>query len=63
MEAYLPGCTKGLRNGPKLFMSFVRSRRNPVGVRSIGRWIKTVFALSGIDTLIFSAHSTNEQGQ
>ena len=46
-----------LRKETKLLVSFAKPH-NPIGVSTIGRWIKTVLTLSGIDTKIFSAHST-----
>ena len=41
----------------KLPLSFVKPHR-PVGMSTIGRWIKSVLALSGVDTTKFKPHST-----
>lgn len=51
--------TKYLRteDNAQLFISFKRPHR-VVGSRSISRWIKETLTESGIDTTIFSAHST-----
>ena len=43
--------------GTKLLLSYVKPF-SPVGVGTVGRWIKTLLGLSGIDTTIFKAHST-----
>lgn len=40
-----------------LFISFKKPFK-PVGSQTISRWIKTMLAESGIDTTIFTAHST-----
>lgn len=39
-----------------LFLSFIRPH-NPVTSASIGRWLRTIMKLAGIDTQIFKAHS------
>ena len=51
--------TKPLRptSTTKLFISFVKPHKE-VSKSTISRWIKTVMALSGIDTAVFTAHST-----
>ena len=51
--------TKPLRSNKdtNLFISFVKPHKN-VGRSTIGRWIKSVMALAGIDVSVFSAHST-----
>lgn len=41
----------------RLLLSFV-APNNPVAGNTVGRWIKSYLNLAGIDTTIFSAHST-----
>lgn len=58
LKSYM-NVTKKLRtedNG-QLFISFKRPHK-AVGAQSISRWIKETLTESGIDTTIFSAHST-----
>ena len=40
-----------------LLLSYVKPYRH-IGTSSIGRWIKTVLELGGVDTEKFKAHST-----
>ena len=40
-----------------LFLSYIKPHR-PVKTCSIARWVKRVLSLSGIDTSLFTAHST-----
>lgn len=50
--------TKPLRNDENsLFVSFKRPHK-PVSKDTISRWIKNTLSVSGVDTTIFSAHST-----
>lgn len=49
--------TYSIRKDDTLFISFKRPYK-PVCSQSISRWIKEVLSESGIDTNIFSAHST-----
>lgn len=46
-----------LRISTKLLVSYIKPY-NPVTSSTIGRWIKTVLQKAGINTQIFSAHST-----
>ena len=58
LEHYLDRTTH-LRDPQRtgLLLSFVRPHR-PVGTSTIGRWIKIVLGLSGVDTTKFKPHST-----
>ena len=56
MQEYL-NRTQPLRTHDKLIQSFIRPH-GPVTASTIGRWIKTVLLFSGVDTRVFSAHST-----
>ena len=49
--------TSSLRNCDQLLVSYVRPH-GPVSKDTISRWVKTVLNFSGVDTTIFSAHST-----
>jgi integrase len=49
--------TNSIRQDDQLFISF-KSPYKPVCSQSISRWIKEILSNSGIDTNIFSAHST-----
>ena len=50
--------SKDLRNNEtKLFISYVRPHK-PVSRDTISRWTKETLRLSGIDTKVFTAHST-----
>ena len=50
--------TVDLRSPSKqLLISYVQPH-NPIGKSTVSRWIKTTLSMSGIDTSIFSAHST-----
>ena len=46
------------KNGPANLFIAVRKPHKPVKSITIGHWIKNVMKLAGIDTNIFSAHST-----
>ena len=49
--------TKGLRaTSSKLFLSYIKPFK-PVGKETIGRWIRSVLKVSGVDIDKFSAHS------
>ena len=51
--------TKSLRHSSstQLLISYAKPYR-PIGTSTIGRWIKTILGLSGVDTTTFKAHST-----
>ena len=49
--------TQELRKSDSLFISYVKPY-NSVSRETISRWVKTVMELSGINTNIFTAHST-----
>lgn len=49
--------TKHLRESDNLLISYQRPH-GAVTPETISRWIKTVLAASGIDTSVYSAHST-----
>ena len=49
--------TRNLRHSNQLFLSYMRPHK-PVTKDTIARWVKTVLVYSGIDTNIFTAHST-----
>ena len=61
LEHYLDRTTQ-FRDADRtgLLLSFVKSHR-PVGTSTIGRWITSVLASSGIDTTKFKLRSTREQ--
>lgn len=48
---------RGPHNSGKLFVG-LKAPNNPVSGNSIGRWIKSYLTAAGIDTSVFSAHST-----
>ena len=50
-------CATSSSTSTKLLLSYVKPF-SPVGVNTVGRWIKASLGLSGIDTTIFKAHST-----
>ena len=57
LKAYI-NKTKALRNNEtKLCISYVRPHK-PVSRDTISRWTKETLKLSGIDTKVFTAHST-----
>lgn len=56
LEVYLER-TKELRKGSQLLILYAKPYK-PVGTSTIGRWIKIVLKLCGIDTKKFTAHST-----
>ena len=49
--------TKSLRNSTSLFVSYIKPYRE-VTSTTIGRWIKSMLGQSGINTELFTAHST-----
>lgn len=49
--------TQDLRHDNKLFISFVKPH-NHISRDTLSRWIKMVLDMAGIDTTVFSAHST-----
>ena len=49
--------TVSLRQSDKLMISYVKPY-NAVSRETISRWVKTVMDLSGVDTSVFTAHST-----
>ena len=49
--------TASIRKSDNLLISYVKPY-NAVSKDTISRWVKTVLDLSGVDTSIFSAHST-----
>jgi integrase len=49
--------TEGLRKSEKLLLSYIKPH-NPISKDSVSRWVKVVLERSGIDTVIFKAHST-----
>lgn len=49
--------TQDLRTSDRILISFQKPYK-PVGPQSISRWVKTVLERAGIDTSVFSAHST-----
>lgn len=49
--------TNSLRHNDYLFISYKRPH-NKVSSQTLGHWIKNILLKSGIDTSIFSAHST-----
>ena len=50
--------TKVLRGDADTLFIAIKKPHKPIGSQTIGRWIKNVLTTSGIDTKIFSAHST-----
>ncbi|OXU27171.1 hypothetical protein TSAR_005436 [Trichomalopsis sarcophagae] len=50
--------TRPLRGEIDNLFIALKKPHKPIGSQSISRWIKTVLAKSGIDTAVFSAHST-----
>ena len=49
--------TKPLRQGKELFVSYVQPHKG-ISRDTLRRWIKSVLEEAGIDTNVFSAHST-----
>ena len=49
--------TSSVRNSDQLLISYVKPHK-PVTKATVARWIKQMLLLSGVDTEIFSAHST-----
>ena len=56
LDYYLKA-TENLRSSTKLLVSFIKPY-GAVTSSTIGRWIKTMLGLAGINTELFSAHST-----
>ena len=54
---YYLKATKNLRNSTRLLVSFIKPY-GAVTSSTIGRWIKSKLGQAGIDTELFSAHST-----
>ena len=54
---YYLSVTETLRKSTTLFISFIKPH-GAVTASTIGRWIKIVLGEAGIDTSIFTAHST-----
>ena len=54
---YYLKATENLRNSTRLLVSYIKPYR-AVTSSTIGRWIKTMLGQAGIDTELFSAHST-----
>lgn len=54
---YYLRATEKLRNSSKLLVSYIKPYR-AVTSATIGRWLKTLLGQAGIDTEIFSGHST-----
>lgn len=50
--------TKSLRNNANSLFLTIKKPHKPVSTNTISRWIKNMLSISGIDTSIFSAHST-----
>ena len=57
MDEYIDRTQNLRENSNKLFLSYTKPH-NEVGKDTISRWIKKVLKLSGIDTNVFSSHST-----
>ena len=54
---YYLKATENLRNSTRLLVSYIKPY-GAVTSSTIGRWIKTMLGQEGIDTELFSAHST-----
>ena len=54
---YYLKATENLRNSITLLVSYIKPYRAVIS-STIGRWIKTMLGQAGIDTELFSAHST-----
>ncbi|CAH3154125.1 unnamed protein product [Porites evermanni] len=54
---YYLQATEKLRNSSKLLVSYIKPYK-AVTSSTIGRWIKTLLGQAGVDTEIFSGHST-----
>ncbi|KAJ8664619.1 hypothetical protein QAD02_006281 [Eretmocerus hayati] len=57
LETYLDKTKNSRDNVKNLFISFKRPFK-PVSTQTLSRWVKNSLKTSGIDTSIFSAHST-----
>ena len=55
---YYLRATEKLRNSSKLLVSYIKPYK-VVTSSTIGRWIKTLLGQEGVDTEIFSGHSTS----
>ena len=54
---YYLKATENLRNSIRLLVSYIKLYRAVIS-STIGRWIKTMLGQAGIDTELFSVHST-----
>lgn len=50
--------TKTMRNNANSLFLSIKKPHKPVSTNTISRWIKDTLSISGIDTSLFSAHST-----
>ena len=57
LEEYLRRTAPLRGNADRLFIRYISPHKS-VSIDTIGRWIKTVMALAGIDVSKFKAHST-----
>ncbi len=58
LEAYVKASDVFRKNDQSLLFLATRSPFRSVGASTIGRWIKTLLAEAGVDTSVYSAHST-----
>lgn len=58
IKFYLNYTNKLRRRGEDFFFIATRSPHGSVSPQTLGRWVKTELRAAGIDTTIFSAHST-----
>ena len=56
LKAYIQK-TESLRQGKELFVSYVKPHKH-ISRDTLSRWIKSILDMAGIDSNIFSAHST-----
>ena len=56
LKAYIEK-TESLRQGKELFVSYVKPHKH-ISRDTLSRWIKSILDMAGIDSNIFSAHST-----
>ena len=57
LDYYLPA-TEKLRNSSKLLVWYIKLYK-AVALSTVARWIKTLLGQAGVDTEIFSGHSTS----
>lgn len=50
--------TKNLRQEEDFLILTIKKPYHPASSQTLSRWIKTVLSLSGVDTKVFTAHST-----